>query len=162
MPADPSCVSDVRAAAMRQLADWNLEETAFATELLLSELVTNAIRYGREPIRVRLIFDRSLICEVYDGSSTAPRLRQAASTDEGGRGLFLVAQLTQAWGTRYTAEERSSGPSSPPSSPSTHTPRRGGPVGRPVHTAWPTCRTERHARVGQGFIAGARHEQSVT
>ncbi|MFE1873198.1 SpoIIE family protein phosphatase [Streptomyces sp. NPDC059496] len=104
VPADPSRVSDVRAAAMRQLADWNLEETAFATELLLSELVTNAIRYGREPIRVRLIFDRSLICEVYDGSSTAPRLRQAASTDEGGRGLYLVAQLAQAWGTRYTAE----------------------------------------------------------
>ncbi|GHD80765.1 hypothetical protein GCM10010336_64930 [Streptomyces goshikiensis] len=104
VPADPSRVSDVRAAAMRQLADWNLEGTAFAAELLLSELVTNAIRYGREPIRVRLIFDKSLICEVYDGSSTAPRLRQAASTDEGGRGLFLVAQLAQAWGTRYTTE----------------------------------------------------------
>ncbi|MFG2716144.1 SpoIIE family protein phosphatase [Streptomyces goshikiensis] len=104
LPADPACVSDVRAAAIHQLADWGLEEVAFAAELLLSEMVTNSVRYGGEPIRVRLIHDRSLICEVYDGSSTSPRLRQAASTDEGGRGLFLVAQLAQAWGTRYTAD----------------------------------------------------------
>ncbi|MFD8984532.1 SpoIIE family protein phosphatase [Streptomyces sp. NPDC059564] len=102
MAADPARVSDVRAAAMEQLSRWGLEESAFATELLLSELVTNAVRYGSEPIRVRLIHGRSLICEVHDGSSTAPRMRYAASTDEGGRGLFLVAQLAQAWGTRYT------------------------------------------------------------
>jgi serine phosphatase RsbU (regulator of sigma subunit)/anti-sigma regulatory factor (Ser/Thr protein kinase) len=114
LPADPARVSDIRAAVVRQLGDWQLEEAAFATELLLSELVTNAIRYGTEPIQVRLILPqplggpegapcRTLICEVSDGSSTAPHLRQAANTDEGGRGLFLVAQLAQAWGTRYTA-----------------------------------------------------------
>ncbi|MEW1634153.1 SpoIIE family protein phosphatase [Streptomyces sp. NPDC093801] len=102
LPADPSKVGDLRAAATRRLADWGLDELAFAAELLLSELVTNAIRYGGEPIQVRLIHDRTLICEVSDGSSTAPHLRRAASTDEGGRGLFLVAQLAQAWGTRYT------------------------------------------------------------
>ncbi|MFE7526939.1 SpoIIE family protein phosphatase [Kitasatospora sp. NPDC057542] len=103
LPADPARVGDIRAAAARRLSDWGLEEVAFVTELLLSELVTNAIRYGTEPIRIRLIHDRALICEVSDGSSTAPHLRHAATTDEGGRGLFLVAQLTQAWGTRYTA-----------------------------------------------------------
>ncbi|MFJ2579566.1 SpoIIE family protein phosphatase [Kitasatospora aureofaciens] len=103
LPADPARVSDIRAAAARRLSDWGLDEVAFVTELLLSELVTNAIRYGTEPIQVRLIHDRALICEVSDGSSTAPHLRHAATTDEGGRGLFLVAQLTQAWGTRYTA-----------------------------------------------------------
>ncbi len=102
LAADPALVSDVRAAATRQLALWGLDELAFAAELMLSELVTNAVRYGTEPIRVRLIHDRALICEVSDGSSTAPHLRRAASTDEGGRGLFLVAQLAQAWGTRYT------------------------------------------------------------
>ncbi len=101
--ADPARVHDVRAAASRRLGDWGLEEVAFAVELLLSELVTNAIRYGIEPIQVRLIHDRTLICEVSDASSTAPHLRHAATTDEGGRGLFLVAQLAQAWGTRYTA-----------------------------------------------------------
>lgn len=102
LPADPARVSDIRAAATRQLAHWGLDELAFATELLLSELVTNAIRYGSEPIQVRLIHDRALICEVSDGGSTAPHMRRAANTDEGGRGLFLVAQLARSWGTRYT------------------------------------------------------------
>ncbi|MFJ4776091.1 SpoIIE family protein phosphatase [Streptomyces sp. NPDC088762] len=102
LPSDPARVCDVRAAAMGQLARWGLEESAFAVELLLSELVTNAVRYGTGPIRVRLIRDHALICEVYDNSSTAPRMRHAATTDEGGRGLFLVAQLARSWGTRYT------------------------------------------------------------
>ncbi|THA82283.1 SpoIIE family protein phosphatase [Streptomyces sp. A0592] len=105
LPPDPSLVSDIRGAATRQLAEWGLDELAFAAELMLSELVTNAVRYGSEPIQVRLIHDhhRALICEVSDGSNTAPHLRRAATTDEGGRGLFLVAQLSQAWGARYTA-----------------------------------------------------------
>ncbi|MEU9942708.1 SpoIIE family protein phosphatase [Streptomyces lavendulae] len=102
LDADPALVGRVRAAAMEQLDRWGLEESSFATELLLSELVTNAVRYGSAPIRVRLILDRTLICEVHDASNSAPRMRHAASTDEGGRGLFLVAQLAQAWGTRYT------------------------------------------------------------
>lgn len=72
---------------------------------MVSELVTNAIRYGTEPIRLRLrlIKERSLICEVSDSSSTAPHLRRARAGDEGGRGLFLVAEFTQRWGTRYTS-----------------------------------------------------------
>ncbi|MER7463148.1 SpoIIE family protein phosphatase [Streptomyces sp. NPDC097981] len=102
VPADPSLVSGIRAAATRQLTDWGLDELTFAAELMLSELVTNAVRYGTEPIQVRLVHDRTLICEVSDGSSTAPHLRRAASTEEGGRGLFLVAQLAHTWGTRYT------------------------------------------------------------
>ncbi|MFF3489125.1 SpoIIE family protein phosphatase [Streptomyces sp. NPDC002701] len=102
VPSEPSAVGEVRAAVTRQLTDWGLEDMAFTTELILSELVTNAIRYGNGPIRVRMLFDRSLICEVFDGSSTSPHLRYAATTDEGGRGLFLVAQLTERWGTRYT------------------------------------------------------------
>ncbi|MER5209553.1 SpoIIE family protein phosphatase [Streptomyces sp. NPDC002838] len=104
LPADPARVSEVRAGAMRQLSDWGLDEAAFAAELMLSELVTNAIRHGAGPIRVRLLHDRTLICEVSDTSNTAPHLRRAATTDEGGRGLFLVAQLAQSWGTRYTPE----------------------------------------------------------
>ncbi|MET9830314.1 SpoIIE family protein phosphatase [Streptomyces sp. NPDC006385] len=103
VPDDPSAVARVRAAATRTLDDWGLAEEAFTTELILSELVTNAIRHAAGPIRVRLIRDRALICEVYDGSSTAPHLRSAATTDEGGRGLFLVAQFAERWGTRYMA-----------------------------------------------------------
>ncbi|MFF4014710.1 SpoIIE family protein phosphatase [Streptomyces sp. NPDC001843] len=102
VPSEPAAVSEVRAAVTRQLAEWELEDLAFTTELILSELVTNAIRYGRGPIGVRLLRDRALICEVSDGSTTSPHLRYAATTDEGGRGLFLVAQLAERWGTRYT------------------------------------------------------------
>ncbi|GGT12822.1 SpoIIE family protein phosphatase/ATP-binding protein [Streptomyces purpureus] len=102
VPAEPAAVSRVRNAAAEQLEAWDLDAIAYTTELILSELVTNAIRYGGEPIRVRLLRDSALICEISDSSSTAPHLRYAASTDEGGRGLFLVAQLAERWGTRYT------------------------------------------------------------
>ncbi|MET9319833.1 SpoIIE family protein phosphatase [Streptomyces sp. NPDC003038] len=102
VPPDPAAVSRVRGAGSAQLAAWGLENVAFTAELILSELITNAIRYGTPPIRVRLLRDRSLICEVSDGSSTSPHLRYAATTDEGGRGLFLVAQFAERWGTRYT------------------------------------------------------------
>ncbi|MFF3290850.1 SpoIIE family protein phosphatase [Streptomyces sp. NPDC003023] len=104
VPSDPSAVSRVRAAVADRLAEWGLDEEAFTTELILSELVTNAIRYAAGPIRVRLIRDRTLICEVSDHSSTSPHLRQATTMDEGGRGLFLVAQFAERWGTRYTAD----------------------------------------------------------
>ncbi|GGR06479.1 SpoIIE family protein phosphatase [Kitasatospora griseola] len=103
VPADPAAVARVRAAVTRRLEDWGLIEQAFAAELVLSELITNAIRYASGPIRVRLLRDRALICEVWDGSATSPHLRHATDTDEGGRGLFLVAQLAERWGTRYPA-----------------------------------------------------------
>jgi two-component sensor histidine kinase len=88
---------------VEQLEAWGLAEAAFVSELVVSELVTNAIKYGEPPIKLRLIRDRSLICEVSDASDTTPHLRRARAFDEGGRGLMLVAQLTQDWGTRHTA-----------------------------------------------------------
>ncbi|MGK4907273.1 SpoIIE family protein phosphatase [Streptomyces sp. PHES57] len=102
VPADSGAVAPLRAQVTSKLTEWGLEEVAFTTELILSELVTNAIRYGSEPIRARLLYERSLTCEVSDGNSTSPHLRRAAATEEGGRGLFLVAQLAERWGTRYT------------------------------------------------------------
>ncbi|MGW1076528.1 SpoIIE family protein phosphatase [Streptomyces sp. NPDC002537] len=103
VPNDPSAVAGARADITRQLERWGLEETVFTTELILSELITNAIRYAPGPITVRLLYDRTLICEVSDTSSTSPHLRYAADEDEGGRGLFLIAQLAERWGTRYYA-----------------------------------------------------------
>ncbi|TDC22936.1 PAS domain-containing protein [Streptomyces sp. 8K308] len=103
LPPDTAEVTRARQLACRQLADWDLEEAGFVTELVVSELVTNAIRYGAAPIRLRLIRDQALICEVSDASSTSPHLRRARAFDEGGRGLMLVAQLTRGWGTRHTA-----------------------------------------------------------
>ncbi|GHE06660.1 SpoIIE family protein phosphatase [Streptomyces alanosinicus] len=105
IPADPALVALIRKQAVEQLDTWGLSEAAFTTELVVSELVTNAIRYGAHPIRLRLIHDAAtLICEVSDTSPTAPHLRRAKTFDEGGRGLLLVAQLTQRWGSRHTPE----------------------------------------------------------
>ncbi len=91
----------IRDRVRDRLAEWGLEELSFTTELIVSELVTNAYRYAGGPVLLRLIRDGQLICEVSDTSSTSPHLRQARGTDEGGRGLFLVAQLSERWGTRY-------------------------------------------------------------
>ncbi|AEM80133.1 signal transduction histidine kinase regulating citrate/malate metabolism [Streptomyces violaceusniger Tu 4113] len=104
VPSDPAAVAGVRAEVMRKLAEWGLDEAAFTAELVLSELITNAIRHATGPIRVQLLRDKALICEVSDTSSTSPHLRYAATTDEGGRGLFLVAQFAERWGTRYTSD----------------------------------------------------------
>ncbi|WP_336048749.1 SpoIIE family protein phosphatase [Streptomyces sp. CA2R101] len=104
VPSDPAAVGRIRSACLGTLESWGLAALSFTTELILSELITNAIRYGAQPIRVRLLYDRALICEVFDGTSASPHLRRAATTDEGGRGLFLVAQFAQRWGTRYTPD----------------------------------------------------------
>ncbi|MFF7791569.1 SpoIIE family protein phosphatase [Streptomyces sp. NPDC007991] len=102
LPPEPTAVARARRMAGEQLADWGLAEAEFTTELIVSELVTNALRYGGSPIELRLIRDSALICEVSDGSSTAPHLRRARVFDEGGRGLLLVAQLSERWGSRQT------------------------------------------------------------
>ncbi|MGW2546046.1 SpoIIE family protein phosphatase [Kitasatospora sp. NPDC001574] len=103
VPSAPEAVGPVRRDCARRLADWGLERLSFGTELILSELITNAVRYGREPVHVRLLLTETLVCEVSDGNSTAPHIRRAADTDEGGRGLFLVARYAERWGTRYSA-----------------------------------------------------------
>ncbi|MFE1836418.1 SpoIIE family protein phosphatase [Streptomyces sviceus] len=99
---DPAAVAGARRSALRQVEAWGLTDAVFVTELIVSELITNAIRYAQPPIQLRLIYDETLICEVSDASSTAPHMRRARTYDEGGRGLLLVAQLTQRWGTRPT------------------------------------------------------------
>ncbi|MEE4598315.1 SpoIIE family protein phosphatase [Streptomyces sp. DSM 41524] len=101
--ADLTQVASAREATTRQLSAWGLdvEDVAFTTELLVSELVTNAIRYAGGPVGLRLIREDVLVCEISDPSNTQPRLRRARTTDEGGRGLFLVAQLASRWGCRY-------------------------------------------------------------
>ncbi|KAB8159450.1 SpoIIE family protein phosphatase [Streptomyces sp. 3MP-14] len=100
-PAEPGSVASAREAATGALAAWGLEDSIFATELIVSELVTNAVRFAGGPVGLRLIRGEALFCEVTDPSNTQPRMRRARSTDEGGRGLFLVAQLSSRWGSRY-------------------------------------------------------------
>ncbi|MGW0633339.1 ATP-binding SpoIIE family protein phosphatase [Streptomyces sp. NPDC002758] len=105
LAADPSVVAEARDHVSRQLAAWGAEDAVFTTELVVSELVTNAIRYARPPVQLRVILERgSLTCEVSDGSDTSPHLRRARIYDEGGRGLFIVAQLAERWGTRHSRD----------------------------------------------------------
>ncbi|MFF7960766.1 SpoIIE family protein phosphatase [Streptomyces rubiginosohelvolus] len=104
VPSDPAAVAGARRFASETLTAWGLDGLSFTTELIVSELVTNAIRYGRSPIRLRMIRQSTLTCEVSDANSTAPHLRRARTYDEGGRGLLLVAQLAERWGTRHHRE----------------------------------------------------------
>ncbi|WP_030979980.1 ATP-binding protein [Streptomyces sp. NRRL S-1824] len=93
------------AAARRQLEAWKVDEdSTFTTELIVSELVGNAVRYGAPPLRLRLILDGMLTCEVSDAVSSAPHLKHARTIDETGRGLFIVATVADNWGTHYEAQ----------------------------------------------------------
>ncbi|MFF0288753.1 SpoIIE family protein phosphatase [Streptomyces sp. NPDC005262] len=129
LPAGPEAAPVARAAARRQLAAWGVgEETAFTTELIVSELVGNAVRYGAPPLQLRLIFDRMLTSEVSDTATSAPQVKHARTIDETGRGLFIIASLADQWGTRYQAQgktvwaEQATGVST----------ERGSDAGRPV------------------------------
>ncbi|MEV8590042.1 SpoIIE family protein phosphatase [Streptomyces sp. NPDC051180] len=102
LPREPRSVGRARELARTQLAAWDLEPLVDTVELLVSELVTNALRYGEGEIRLRLLRDRTLVCEVWDAGLVQPRRRRARDTDEGGRGLQLVGLLSSSWGSRRT------------------------------------------------------------
>ena len=102
LPREPRSVGRARELARTQLKAWDLEPLVDTVELLVSELVTNALRYGEGEIRLRLLRDRSLVCEVWDAGLVQPRRRRARDTDEGGRGLQLVGLLSSSWGSRRT------------------------------------------------------------
>ncbi|MFG2513013.1 SpoIIE family protein phosphatase [Streptomyces sp. NPDC048584] len=88
-----------RRLARRALSRWGMEELSDTVELLVSEVVTNAVRYATRPVTLRLLRTDVLRCEVGDDVPQLPRLRQARATDEGGRGLYLVNRLARRWGT---------------------------------------------------------------
>ncbi|WP_424215418.1 SpoIIE family protein phosphatase [Streptomyces sp. BI20] len=102
LPREARSVGRARELARATLPAWGLEGLLDTTELLVSELVTNALRYGEGEIRLRLLLDRTLVCEVWDANLVQPRRRRARDTDEGGRGLQLVGMLAAGWGTRRT------------------------------------------------------------
>ncbi|MFI6438935.1 ATP-binding protein [Streptomyces sp. NPDC050759] len=103
-PADPGAVRAARTAVRNRLTVWNLDGLADIAALLVSELVTNALRHATGPIGVRLVrpeaVDGVLLVEVSDPLPDPPRERVAALEDESGRGLQLVAHAAHRWGTR--------------------------------------------------------------
>ncbi|WP_411102071.1 ATP-binding protein [Streptomyces sp. cmx-4-9] len=110
-PAEPGAVRTARHAVRGALHDWGLESVGDVTVLLVSELVTNSLRYASGPIGVRLEWRNpaargyegpaALLVEVSDPLPDPPREKVAAPDDEGGRGLHLVAVSAQRWGTRH-------------------------------------------------------------
>jgi serine phosphatase RsbU (regulator of sigma subunit)/anti-sigma regulatory factor (Ser/Thr protein kinase) len=102
LAAEPRSVARARELTREQLTAWQLDAVADTAELLVSELVTNALRHGEGDIRLRLLLDRTLVCEVWDTGKVQPRRRRAHVTDEGGRGLQLVGLLSAGWGSRRT------------------------------------------------------------
>ncbi|QXJ25206.1 SpoIIE family protein phosphatase [Actinomadura graeca] len=103
LPADPAAVRRARGLVRSRLEEWGLEDLDYTTQLLASELITNALRYAHGPIELRLLLERTLVCEVLDRSAALPRLRRAEDDDENGRGLLVVSQLAHRWGARRTA-----------------------------------------------------------
>ncbi|OEU87666.1 SpoIIE family protein phosphatase [Streptomyces oceani] len=85
------------------LLDWQLESLVDETVLLVSELVTNSLRYAHGPVGVRMVRGSSLLVEVSDPLPDPPRARNATEDDEGGRGIQLVAREARRWGTRHGA-----------------------------------------------------------
>ncbi|WP_079179395.1 ATP-binding SpoIIE family protein phosphatase [Streptomyces atratus] len=87
-----------RRLVRRTLAGWSLEELADVAELLVSEIVTNAVRYAERPMSLRLLRTGVLRCEVGDDSTRLPRRHRVRPMDETGRGLHVVNALAQRWG----------------------------------------------------------------
>ncbi|MFJ8006723.1 SpoIIE family protein phosphatase [Streptomyces fagopyri] len=135
LPCDQSSVRSARHLAARQLTAWGLERLEDSTKLIVSELVTNAVRHATGPIGLRLIQHQVLTCEVTDASVCSPRPRRTGSVDENGRGLLLVAQLSRRWGSRSVAGGKVVWAEEDLASPPSHVPVRGGapvPGERPV------------------------------
>jgi serine phosphatase RsbU (regulator of sigma subunit) len=103
LPAELTSASRARSLIKRPLRRWGLIELLPTAELLVSELVTNAVRYAQGKIGLRLIKEGGLVCEVLDDSAALPRLRHPDDSDERGRGLQVVSQLAQRWGARRAA-----------------------------------------------------------
>jgi hypothetical protein len=104
LPCDPAAVRRARGLVSTALEGWDLGELSYTTELLASELITNALRYAPgQSIELRLLYEDTLICEVRDCSAALPRLRHATDEEENGRGLQVVSRLSHRWGTRRTS-----------------------------------------------------------
>jgi serine phosphatase RsbU (regulator of sigma subunit)/anti-sigma regulatory factor (Ser/Thr protein kinase) len=104
LPAEAAAVRRARGLVNTALEEWGLADLSYTTELLASELITNALRYAKGgPIELRLLHEGTLVCEVHDTSAALPRLRHATDDEENGRGLQVVSRLSHRWGTRRTS-----------------------------------------------------------
>ncbi|GGS96987.1 hypothetical protein GCM10010156_63960 [Planobispora rosea] len=103
--AETESVSGARRFARDTLTGWGLGGTLVdTTELVVSELVTNAVLHGEGPLGLRLLRGQRLVCEVSDRSPAVPIMLEVTGTDDSGRGLRLVNRVARRWGFRQTQE----------------------------------------------------------
>ncbi|EGX58452.1 hypothetical protein SZN_17812 [Streptomyces zinciresistens K42] len=104
LPARNDAPARARGQVDALLRRWRIREDTRDTVLLLvSELVTNAVRFAAGPVTVRLIrAGDGLLCEVGDTGNGRPRLRRGDLLADGGRGMSVVHRLTTRWGVRWT------------------------------------------------------------
>jgi anti-sigma regulatory factor (Ser/Thr protein kinase) len=92
-------VAKARRLTRARLVDWGMDGLSETVELLVSELVTNALRHAGGPVRLTLTTVEGLLrCEVADSGTVLPRLQQVTDDDESGRGLSLLDMLSCCWG----------------------------------------------------------------
>ncbi len=103
MRPQPQTAARARKLTRDTVTGWGLGEHAETAELLMDELVANAVRYASRPIEIRLMRTGSLLCEVTDDDHHLPQPRDPDADDEGGRGLYLVNRLAHRWGASRTA-----------------------------------------------------------
>ncbi|MEU5977880.1 ATP-binding protein [Streptomyces sp. NPDC047315] len=89
----------MRHAARAHATLWRLDHLVDTVDVLVSELVTNALQHGEGSVEVHLWrTDSRLLIEVGSASPRVPRVRDASPYDENGRGMHLVALLADGWG----------------------------------------------------------------
>ncbi|GHE33513.1 hypothetical protein GCM10017771_50710 [Streptomyces capitiformicae] len=95
----PTAAAEARAAVRRQLEGWGLLDQTETAELLVSELVTNALVHAESRLKLTLSASHGVLrCEVSDADGRPPRVRRATEISESGRGMFLVEALAGRWG----------------------------------------------------------------
>ena len=108
----PSAVPCARLHAVHVLREWGLRDLADDAQMIVSELITNAIDVSRllperPPVSLRLLAgEKSLLIEVWDHSPLDLEPREADADDECGRGLTVVAALADRWGWERTGSHR--------------------------------------------------------
>ncbi|WP_214411818.1 ATP-binding protein [Sphaerisporangium fuscum] len=105
---DPYAARTARSFTTATLHGWGLGDLLDDAELVIGELVINALRHGlssraavlsSHPVRIILaLTDQSLICVVTDPSDERPTPREPDFGAEGGRGLQVVAGISHRWG----------------------------------------------------------------
>jgi anti-sigma regulatory factor (Ser/Thr protein kinase) len=112
LPAEPRAAGRARRLVTELLIAWGREEDTDVARLLVSEVVTNAVRFVGPRSRLRLDViahaDRIRIV-VGDGSTARPVMHTPADTDESGRGMHLIAKLASQWGVTETTQDHSPG-----------------------------------------------------